>query len=161
MRTYLLIRICLFFILILGGSSTALGELKDKKDIINDPYKYVLMDLQCYITKSFPNVGEFGILKKNYLPQRVKKNGRACSKVRFIDLDKERGTEIQLNYVLDILPLKQVGELYEINIACYKLHAVTNQVELTQTSVMTYTFEKRAGRFLLKEASRPLPKDFR
>ncbi|MEI3802723.1 MULTISPECIES: hypothetical protein [unclassified Chitinophaga] len=161
MRPYLSIRICLFFILMLGESFTALGRSKDKKDVIKDPHKYVLMDLQCYITENFPNVNEFGVLKKKYLPQRIKKNGMACSKVRFIDLDKERGTEAQLNYVLDITPLKQVGELYEINIPCYKLHVVANQVELMQTSVMTYTFEKRAGYFLLKEASRPLPRDFK
>jgi hypothetical protein len=46
-----------------------------------------------YIIESFPTLDEFRVLKKNYLPQRVKKNKRACSKVRFIDLDKERGTE--------------------------------------------------------------------
>ncbi len=161
MRTHLLIRISLLFILMLGEPFIALSRVKDKKDLIKDPYKYVLMDLQCHIAGNFPNVNEFGVLKKDYLPQRVRKNGGTCSKVRFVDLNREKGTEVRLNYILDIESLKQVGELYEINITCYKLHAVTDQAELTQTSVMTYTFEKKAGRFLLKEASRPLPRDFK
>lgn len=76
-------------------------------------------------------------------------------------MGKEKGTEIRLNYILEVIRLKQAGELYEINVICYELHAIANQVELTQTSVMAYTFEKNAGHFLLKSASRPLPKDFK
>ncbi len=154
-------RSLIIFIFLFISSFTASGRLKDRKVLIKDPYKYVLMDLQCYIAENFPNVDEFGVLKKDYLPQRIRRNRRTCSKVKLIDLNKEKGTELRLRYVLGIEPLKQVGELYEINIACYKLDAVTDLVELTQTSVMTYTFEKGDGQFLLEKASRPLPRDFK
>lgn len=58
-----------------GVSLTASGWLQASKDLIKDPYKYVLRDLQCYVTKYFPNVSELGVLKKNYLPKRFEKRG--------------------------------------------------------------------------------------
>jgi len=73
----------------------------------------------------------------------------------------EKDKALGLDYVLDILPLENVGEDYQVGVICYKVDLTLHQVNLMQTSSLIYTFEKSADGFLFKNASKPLPKDFK
>ncbi|PSL43945.1 hypothetical protein CLV51_107257 [Chitinophaga niastensis] len=161
MRGQLLTKWVLIFILVFTPSFTALAGLEyKKKNVIHDPYEYVLKDLRNYIAIYFAAVDEVRILKKDYLPKRMKK-GKQGPQIRFIDLSVERDKALSLDYVLEILPLEKVGENYQVGIICYKVDLTSHQVNLMQTSSLIYTFEKSVHGFLFKDALKPLPKDFK
>lgn len=157
----LLTKWVLVFILISTTSFTSLSSLEiKKKNVIHDPYEYVLKDLRNYIATSFIAVSEVRILKKDYLHIRISKGNRR-PKIRFVDLSTEKDKELSLNYVLEILPLEKVGGICQVGIICYKVDLTSHQVNLMQTSVLTYNFVENVHGYLFKDALKPLPKDFK
>jgi hypothetical protein len=161
MRQHLLKKwISVFTLVFITPFLSSSGDMNMEEYVIPNPYEYVLKDLRDYISVYYPGVGEVRIINKDYLPKRIKK-GKQELKIRFVDLSAENDKTLNIDYVLEILPFEKKGENYQIGIICYKVDLTTHQVSLMQTSSLIYTFKKSGHGFLFKDATKPLPKDFK